>query len=236
MEDTKNSEIKNKKKNYLKIGIIIAIITAIILLMRHFGLFEYISIKNIQNLKNWINDFGILGPIVYIGLYVIACIFFLPGLPIGILAGLAFGSLWGAVWASIGSTIGATMAFIVGRYTARDMVEGLIEKNKNLKRIDDGVKQQGWRMLMITRLVPIFPFNVQNYVYGLTDIKLSTYILVSWICMLPGTIAITFMSGALASGEGNTGKTFAYLGAGAVLFVIVSLIPGWLKKKKNIDV
>lgn len=75
-------------------------------------------------------------------------------------------------------------------------VEGWIENNKPLKKIDEGVKQQGWRMLMITRLVPLFPFNVQNYVYGLTDIPFRTYVLVTLPTMIPATIAYNFASGS----------------------------------------
>ncbi len=226
---------ETKKKGYGKlIGIVIAIVV-IIALMKYFGLFEYISIENMQNLKSWINGYGMLGPIIYIVLYIIACIFFLPGLPIAILAGLAFGPIMGAVWASIGATLGASAAFLVARYAARGMVEGWIQKNDKLKKIDEGVQKQGWRMLMLTRLVPVFPFNVQNYVYGLTNIKFLTYVLVSWICMIPGAVAFTFMGGSIVSGEGNIGKTLMYLGIGAVFFVVISLLPGWLKKKKGVE-
>lgn len=227
---------ETKKKGYGKlIGIIIGIVV-IITLMKYFGLFEYISIENMQNLKAWINGYGMLGPIIYIVLYIVACIFFLPGLPIAVLAGLAFGPIMGAVWASIGATLGASAAFLVARYAARGMVEGWIQKNDKLKKIDEGVQKQGWRMLMLTRLVPVFPFNVQNYVYGLTNIKFLTYVLVSWICMIPGAVAFTFMGGSIVSGEGNIGKTLMYLGIGAVFFVIISLLPGWLKKKKGVEI
>ena len=130
----------------------------------------------------------------------------------------------------------ATAAFLVARYVAREMVEGWAQSNPVFKKIDDGVAAQGWRMLMITRLVPLFPFNIQNYAYGLTKIGLLTYFLVSWICMLPGAIAFTFMGGSIVSGQGDLGKTFIYLGIGAVVFVIISLIPGWIKKRSKLAV
>jgi uncharacterized membrane protein YdjX (TVP38/TMEM64 family) len=87
---------------------------------------------------------------------------------------------------------------------------------------------------MITRLVPVFPFNLQNYAYGLTKIGFPTYVLLSWICMLPGAIAFTFMGGAIVSGEGNLGRTFIYLGIGAVVLVLISLIPGWIKRRSKL--
>jgi uncharacterized membrane protein YdjX (TVP38/TMEM64 family) len=224
-----------KKKGYGKLIGIVVVIAVIIGLMKYFGLFEYISLENMQNLKTWINGYGMLGPIIYIVLYIVACIFFLPGLPIAVLAGLAFGPIMGALWASIGATLGASAAFLVARYAARGMVEGWVKKNEKLKKIDEGVEKQGWRMLMLTRLVPIFPFNVQNYVYGLTNIKLLTYVAVSFICMIPGAVAFTFMGGSIVSGDGNIGKTLMYLGIGAVFFIVISLLPGWLKKKKGVE-
>lgn len=224
-----------KKKGYGKLIGIVVVIAVIIGLMKYFGLFEYISLENMQNLKTWINGYGMLGPIIYIVLYIVACIFFLPGLPIAVLAGLAFEPIMGALWASIGATLGASAAFLVARYAARGMVEGWVKKNEKLKKIDEGVEKQGWRMLMLTRLVPIFPFNVQNYVYGLTNIKLLTYVVVSFICMIPGAVAFTFMGGSIVSGDGNIGKTLMYLGIGAVFFIVISLLPGWLKKKKGVE-
>lgn len=225
---------KDKKTNAAKLIIAAAVILAVIALMKYIGLFQYISMQNIMNLKAWINGLGMIGPLVYILLFMSAALFFLPGLPVAILGGLAFGPLMGTVWASIGSTAGAALAFVVARYVARDMVEGWAQANPVFKKIDDGVAAQGWRMLMITRLVPVFPFNLQNYAYGLTKIGFPTYVLVSWICMLPGAVAFTFMGGAIVSGEGNIGRTFVYLGIGAVVFVLISLIPGWIKKRSKL--
>lgn len=233
----KKKEMKqDKQKGYVKLAITLGVIVVIVALMKYFGLFEYISLENMQNLKTWINSYGAIGPIIYIVLYIVACLFFLPGLPIAVLAGLAFGPVMGAVYASIGATLGASAAFLVARYAARSMVESWVEGNEQFKKIDEGVEKQGWRMLMITRLVPVFPFNLQNYAYGLTKIKFGTYVLVSWICMIPGAIAFTFMGGSIVSGEGDIGKTLMYLGIGAIFFVIISLIPGWLKKRKGLEI
>jgi len=227
---------KGRRANWVKLAVAVAIIAAGVALMKYLGLFRYVSMENIMNLKAWIDGLGALGPLAYILLFIAACLFFLPGLPVALLGGLAFGPVLGALWASIGSTIGATAAFLVARYVARDMVEGWAQANPIFKKIDDGVASQGWRMLMITRLVPLFPFNIQNYAYGLTKIGLATYVLVSWICMMPGSIAFTFMGGSIVSGQGNLGKTFLYLGIGAIVFVIISLIPGWIKKRSKLAV
>lgn len=221
-----------KKQSKMKLVVTLLVIVAVVGALWKLGVFKLLTKENLMNLKTWINSYGMLGPIIYILLYIAACLFFLPGLPVALLAGFAFGPIMGTVYASIGSTLGATAAFLVARYAARSMVEGWAGSNPAFRKIDEGVKNQGWRMLMITRLVPAFPFNVQNYAYGLTSINLPTYVLVSWVCMLPGTIAFTVSAGAIAAGESVT-STFIYLGIGAIFFVIVSLIPSIIKKKNK---
>ena len=226
--------MSEKKGNKLKLIITVVVLAAVIIALRQFGAVEYL--KNPNKIKAWIDGFGVWGPIVYMALYVACCLFFLPGLPITIVAGLVFGSIWGTIYVSIASTIGASLAFLIARYAARDMVEGWAANNKQFQKIDKGVKEQGWRMLMITRLVPIFPFNAQNFFYGLTNIKFSTYVLVSWICMLPGTIAYVFASGSVASGQGDMKKTLMYLAVAAVFFVALSFIPNIIKKKYDVNI
>lgn len=199
-------------------------------LAKQFGLAEYITLGNLTKLKIWIDGYGLLGPVIYIFLFIVAAIFFLPGLPLGILAGVVFGPIMGTIYAAIGGTLGAVAAFLIARYAAREMVEGWIVKNKRLGNLDQGVRRHGWRMLVITRLVPLFPYNLQNYAYGLTDIPLSTYFFVSLVCMLPANIAFSFAGGSVASG-GDIKSMFLYLGIAGVFFVFISLLPGWLKKK-----
>jgi uncharacterized membrane protein YdjX (TVP38/TMEM64 family) len=229
MVDENKAEGARKGGGWWKLVLAVAVIAAGVIIARQMGLFELFTLENIDKLDAWLEGLGIWGPIIFILVWIAACVFFLPGLPITIVGGLVFGALWGTVYSSIGSILGATAAFLVGRYAARGMVEGLVQKNAVLRKIDDGVKQQGWRMLMITRLVPIFPFNAQNYVYGLTKISLPTYFIVSWICMLPATIAFNFAAGSVRTGQ--FGKMFLYLAIAAVFFVLLSLIPGWIKKK-----
>jgi len=194
-----------------------------------FGLFEMLTVDNVDRLNAWFDGLGWWAPVVFVLLWIAASVLFLPGLAITIAGGLVFGAVWGAVWTTVGANLGAIAAFLVGRYAARGMVEGMVEKNHALKKIDEGVKRQGWRMLMVTRLVPIFPFNVQNYVYGLTDIPLRTYVLVTLPCMLPATIAYNFAAGSVRTGD--FGKTLWYLGVAAVFFVLLSLVPGWVSRR-----
>ena len=213
----------------LKPAVVVAGVVVGIVLAWRLGAFDLLSIENIDRMDAWFDGLGLWAPVVFILLWVVACVFFLPGLPISIAGGLIFGAFWGTVYTTIGANLGAAAAFLIGRYVARGMVERRIAGSAGLRRIDQGVKRQGWRMLMITRLVPVFPFNIQNFVYGLTDISLGTYVLVSVVCMLPGTIAYNFAAGAVRTGD--FGKTLWYLGVAAVFFVLLSLLPGWLKRR-----
>ena len=224
------------KKDYKKLLAVAAVLVLAFIAIRISGVHEYISLDNARQLESWVSQYGALGPVVFILIYIVACILFLPGLPITIVGALAFGAVRGTIFSSIGSVLGATAAFLIARYAARAMVERKIRDNKQFEKIDKGVQKHGWRMLMITRMVPIFPFNLQNFAYGLTKIKLSTYILVSWICMLPAAIAYNFMAGSVVSGEGDLGATFLYLGVGAVFFVLISFIPGYISKKRSADI
>jgi uncharacterized membrane protein YdjX (TVP38/TMEM64 family) len=219
---------------WLRLVVALGVIALGILAAWRLGAFEYLSRENFDNLKAWFEGIGMVAPLVFILVWVAACVLFLPGIPVTVVGAFVFGPFWGTVYSLIGATIGATAAFLVGRYAARDMVEGLIQKNKVLQKIDAGVERQGWRMLMITRLVPIFPFNAQNYVYGLTKIRLLTYVLLTLVFMAPGTAAYNFAAGKLLRGEFDM-TTLYYLAGAAVLFVLLSLLPGWLKKKYGGD-
>jgi uncharacterized membrane protein YdjX (TVP38/TMEM64 family) len=236
-EANTNEEAKEpaeKKKHIGKfIGIGLALL-AIVAVAYGTGLTDYLSFDNFNVLRDWINGFGAIAPVVFIVVYAVAVVAFLPATPLTLLAGLMFGAVWGTLWAWIGATLGSTLAFLVGRYAARGLVESWRENNERVRRLDEGVEKHGWRMLLITRLVPVFPFTLQNYVYGLTKIPLGTYVLLTAVCIVPGAAVYTFAGGSLAAARENLTKTFLYLGIAAVLFVLVSLIPTWIRKRNRL--
>ncbi len=224
-----------------RLFVFLALLALLALACYHLGLFDFLregTLKDrVERLDGVFQKLGGWAPAAFILIWIVSCVLLVPGLPVTIAGALVFGAVWGSVWTAIGANLGAAAAFLVGRYAARGMVAGWIEKNKSLKKIDEGVRQQGWRMLMITRLVQIFPFSIQNYVYGLTDIPFRTYVLVTFPTILPGTIAFNFAVGSareviLSGGQPEALKrTGLYLAVAAVFFVLVSLIPGWVKKR-----
>lgn len=220
------------KGKLLKLTIVLVFVVITYLLLRYYGVTAYINLNNIPKLKEWVSGFGIIAPVVYICLYIVSTLFFLPGAPITVLSGIAFGPIWGVVYVWLGATIGVSLAFLVARYAARELIAGWISGNTQFQKIDAKVEQEGWRIVMFTRLMPYIPFNLQNYAYGLTKVKFSTYVIVSAIFMLPGTIAYVQIGGALVSGDGNLFKTLLYLSLAAVLVLVVSLIPKFLRKRE----
>lgn len=221
-----------RSKRLMRLALLVAVLATVILVARMAGLTEFLSFENLGRLRDYVEGFGAAAPLVFIFGYAAATVAFLPGTPLTLLGGLAFGPVLGTLYVLIGATIGLTLAFLVARYAARGLVASWVGENERLKRLDEQVERQGWRILVITRLVPVFPFNLQNYAYGLTRIGLGTYVLVSAICIIPGVAAYTFAGGSVTSGDLT--RTFVYLGVAAVFFVLLSLIPGWIRKRARV--
>lgn len=166
---------------------------------------------------------------IYIVLTIIACVVLaLPGVTFAILAGLLFGPWLGTVACSVATTIGAAIAFLVGRFFLQDSIRPMVIKNKLLKKwLFDSTGKNQIFILMITRLVPIFPYNLQNFAYGITDIKFSTYTIGSLLFMLPGTAMYTVGTAGIADKENR----MLYIGIAVLLAVIVMGGGIFLKKK-----
>ena len=208
--------------------IILALVSAAVVL-QYSGLARFATRESVEKVSAFVQSTGALGPAVYILFCIVASLLFCPGIPLLLLA-VPFGALRGTIYAAIGLTLGSSASFLCARYTLRSFIERYAERNPMFRKIDEGVKRDGWRMIMFTRLVPVFPYNVQNFAYGLTGISLWIFAVVSGICMLPAIAAYVFAGGALISGHGDAKKTMGYLAIGGVLFVLLSFLPRWIKK------
>lgn len=216
----------------VKIGVIAAVVAALLFVANQTGILALLT--DVEGLQAWIAGFGPMGYLVYVLLYVFACVFMLPGSAFTIVAGIAFGPVTGALLALFSATLGATAAFIVARFLLRDVILNKFGANPMFKKIDDGVAQNGTSFLILTRLVPVFPFSLQNYAYGLTGINLLTYSLVSLLTMAPGAFIFAYMAGDIATNGVSAMLLVKFAAAGLVLFG-VSLIPKYIAKKKGID-
>ena len=177
-------------------------------------------------LTAWIASAGWAGPLVFMGIYAIATVLFLPGSLLTLAGGALFGPLWGTLYNLAGATLGAGLAFLVARYLAADWVQG--RSGGILKRLVTAVEAEGWRFVAFTRLVPVFPFNLLNYALGLTRIPFPAYLLASATCMLPGALAYTWLGyagrEAASGGEGLIQKGLIALALLAALAFLPRLV------------
>ncbi|MGL5051144.1 MAG: TVP38/TMEM64 family protein [Fusobacteriaceae bacterium] len=218
-------------KKVLKILLSILIILILGTSLVKTGAIEYL--KDRQKLETLILSLGIWGPLVYILIYVFVTLTCLAALPITLVGGIVFGPVWGVVYTVIGASLGLAFSFLIARYVARKPIENKFGNTDAFKRINEGVKNEGWFILATTRLLPVFPFGIQNYVYGLTDISFLKYWLLSTLFILPGTSVFVILAGAVASGDKKTAIKYSVI-ASLILFaltIITKIISKNSKKK-----
>ena len=212
--------------------LLISVVVVVIVLSYVFGIGERLAA-----LRDWIHSLGSLGAVVFVLIYVGATVAALPGLTMTIAAGAIFGSVAGVIVVSIGSTIGASLAFLIARYFARDAAEKWLSSRETFKKLDDLTKKHGAVIVAIVRLVPLFPFNLLNYGLGLTNVRFWTYVLWSWLCMLPGTIL--YVVGTDAVIQAIVSKKVPWtlvgivLGVGILLVVLVRFARKRLHEEKK---
>ncbi len=196
--------MKKSSGNIFKILLIAAMIVVPVVAVMLFDLRQVM-----HRLLMGISGLGVIGPIVFTGLYILACVLLIPGSILTLGAGVVFGVITGSIAVSIGSTLGATCAFLIGRYLARDLVASRIAGDEKFKAIDEAVGREGWKIVLLLRLSPVFPFNLLNYALGLTKVSLRHYLVSSWLGMMPGTVLYVYI-GSLAgdlAGLGGGGHT-----------------------------
>jgi uncharacterized membrane protein YdjX (TVP38/TMEM64 family) len=160
-----------------------------------------------------VEGLGAWGPAVFIGVYALACVAFVPASLLTFAAGALFGVVNGTVYVLIGATLGALGAFLVARYVARDWVAARIARDPRFAAIDSAIAQQGRKVVFLLRLSPVIPFNLLNYALGLTQVRVADFVIAS-VGMIPGTVLYVY-SGKLASVVvGAAGTTAPPRGAG----------------------
>lgn len=207
-------------KNLLRINILLLLVAGIVAAIFYREQFDATA------LENWVKDAGSAGPIVFMLIYAIGTVFFLPGSVLTLAGGALFGPVLGTFYNLTAATIGAMISFIAARYLAHDWVEK--KTGGRMKQLKQGVEGEGWKFVAFVRLVPLFPFNLLNYALGLTKIKFSHYSISTYIFMLPGAIAYTYLGyasrEAIAGGDGLIQKIMLALALLAIVGFLPSLI------------
>ena len=214
----------------IKLWIFIGIIVVILVLNHIFGWSEWLrNTDNLAFLSDMVNDHLLEAVLIYLAVTVIGSVVLaVPGVTFAIIAGLVFGPLLGTFCCVLAATLGAMAAFIAGRFFLKDSIKPAVEKNALLKKwLFDETGRNEMFILMITRLVPIFPYNLQNFAYGVTDISFAAYSIGSFIFMIPGTAMYTIGFAGLADSENRA----LYIGIAVLLAVIVFGMAAWLRKR-----
>jgi uncharacterized membrane protein YdjX (TVP38/TMEM64 family) len=141
----------------------------------------------------WIEVHREIAWTVFFAAYVAATVLIIPGSLLTLAAGFVFGLPAGVVLVSVSSVSGAACAFLVGRFLARAWVKERISRLPRFRAIDDATHSDGFLIVLLVRLSPLFPFNLTNYGLGLTAVRFRDYFFASWIGMLPGTILYVYL-------------------------------------------
>lgn len=222
--------LNETETRYIKVIILFAIMVMIVVLNHYHGWSDYLrNTHNLEFLKEMVQGNLWQAALIYIGITVISCVVFaLPGITFAVFAGMLFGPWFGIIVCLVATTIGASIAFTVGRFFLKDAIKPLVEKNKYLnKLLFDESGKSDLMLLMITRLVPLFPYNLQNFAYGITDIDFWKYTSYTFLFMLPGVAFITIG----AAGITSQSHRWVYFTIAGTLFVVVFLFGLILQRK-----
>lgn len=216
----------------MKRGVLLALLAvalvALVLALRSLPLTEWLEAALV-----WIDGHRTFAWIVFILTYIVATVLLMPAFLLTLAAGFVFGLPFGVALVSAGSTLGACSSFLVGRYFARGWVERRIESHSGFRALDLATRHEGFVIVFLVRLSPLFPYNLINYGLSLTAVRFRDYALASWIGMLPVIVLYVYIGTAasdlsqLIGGDLDTGwagrvALFAGLAATVVLIVFIT--------------
>ena len=180
----------------------------------------------IEGFRGWIEGLGALGIAVFVGLYTVVTVVLGPAWALTLVAGLVWG-LWGVPLVLGSATLAACVAFLIGRHLARDRVVKLVDRDDRLAALKSAVDKEGWKVVGLMRLSPVFPFGLQNYLFGITGIPLLPYALATFVGIIPGTALYVYL-GAIGKAGGGGPAQWAFLIAGLIATAVVV----WLVTKR----
>lgn len=195
------------------------------------GLLGSLSTWNIPELfrasLEVVGRLGSWGILLFVGIYILATVASLPASVLTLGAGAVFGIGWGFASVSMGSILGASAAFLIGRHLARDRIARRIEGNQAFAAIDRAVGEQGWKIVLLTRLSPVFPFVLLNYAFGLTRVSFRDFVFASWIGMIPGTFLYVYLGSLARAGIEQRERTpvqWTFYAAGLLATLGVTIV------------
>ncbi len=178
----------NKRSNLIKLSALALVLVGLFLLSRFLPVGEWL-----QAFNRWVGELGVAGVALYAVIYAVATVLMLPGAIFTLGAGFAFGLGWGFLAVVVGATTGAALAFLIGRFLARDKIEAMTRDQPKFRALDNAIGRKGARLIFLLRLSPLIPFNLSNFFYGLTAVRFWPYVLASGIGMMPGILVYVYL-------------------------------------------
>jgi uncharacterized membrane protein YdjX (TVP38/TMEM64 family) len=206
-----------------KIFVVLLVIAAIVVLFRVLPVATWL-----RTFQTYVRGLGALGYVVYVAVYAVCVVAFVPASILTLGAGAIFGFIGGTIVVVIGATIGATLAFLLARTVMRKRIEKMTESNAKFRALDRAIASEGMKIVFLVRLAVVFPFTYINYAFGLTAIPLWRYVLATFLGIIPATAAFVFASSAAtkaATGGTSSITKIVYI-AGGVIAIIVSVLIG----------
>lgn len=182
---------------------------------------------DLSDAQQWLAGLGGWAPIIYMLLYLLAGLAFMPATPLTVVGGLLFGAWAGAIYALLAATSASGLAFLIARQLGGDWLQR--RRGRWLQRVLRGVEAEGWRFVVFVRLVPVLPFSLVNYGLGLTRLSLPMYLLITALCMLPGTLAYAWLGATGATVMGGKGSIQLVL-AGIGVLVALAILPRLIRR------
>ncbi len=209
----------------VKLGVGLIVISCVLVLAEFSGLRDFVTSGD---LAATIAKAGPLAPIIFMAVYALASILFIPGTPLTLIGGALFGPLLGTVYVVLGATVGALGAFLLSRYFGGSLISsGTGQIVKRLRSYDKRLSDNGFMTVFVLRLIPLFPFNGLNFGLGLTRINLWVYVLATFIGIMPGTFAYVYFGSSLASFDP------LQIGGAIIGLIAVSFLGKYLLAKTN---
>jgi uncharacterized membrane protein YdjX (TVP38/TMEM64 family) len=184
----------------------------------------------LERALEWIRALGPWAPVVFMAVYLMAVVVFLPASILTVGGGFVFGMFWGSVYVLIAATISANLTFIIARYLARDWIAHKVASHPKFKAIDDAVAREGWKVVALVRLAPIFPFSITSYAFGLTRIPLRHYFFANFT-MVPPTLMYVYFGAVLSDLTQHVEKPpWVKWAVGAVTVVVMLYLTRFAKR------
>lgn len=192
----------------------------------------------LQKSLDWVSSFGALGPAIFVGVYAVACVFFIPSLIFTFSGGVLFGFWKGVFLSVLGTGLGSMAAFFIGRYLARGVISRKFAQNKTISKLSQAARTKGWKIILLARLSPVSPFLIGNYVFGATEIPPLHYLGASLVGTLPSAALYTYLGTFLgdlaalsAPGRVRSWQEWLFLALGLIATAVLSIFLGRFAQK-----